>query len=362
MKKKLLNTLFFTTLSAMALAGNAQAVLYDFYVSTTDRTTSAAAFVDYQYNTVTGTASAVGTYNLPSGVVGSLQDARSTLSISGDKNVLAWTGFATGTNVITVFNLTSKTFDTSTRFGTSAYTTAWTQSGSSIYLGGITAAASPGVVTLGGSSATQLRSATYSVDTIRDNNNHLFLSRNTANSTVGVYRADTAGQITSASTWTQLTGTGWTRAGTNVYAGFDFLSTDTLVVANNLTNTIEVYRSADPSQTTNWNLYTSLDLTSLMPGSGDLQQLSLLDLGGNNAQLFFTSGDGTTSTFGTVSWNFSGTSWSFGTASILGTSTSTIFQGVAAVAVIPEPATVGLCALGAGLVLFGLRRSRSRAR
>lgn len=346
-------------LATLTLTGNAHAVLVDFYISTTARSDGAAALAGYRYNTVTGSASLVATYNQPSGITGSLQDQRSTLSVSGDKKYLAWAGFASGTNAITLFNLTTSSFGTTTYSGLNAYTTAWTPSGSSIYLGGVSAATSPGVITTGGTTPTALRSGNLSLDTIRYNNDHLFYSRNTSNANVGVYRADASGLITSSTTWTQLDGTGWDRAGTNVYAGFDFFGTNTLFVANNETNTIEVYRSANPGLTNNWNQYTTLSLSSLLPGSGDLQQLSLVDLGDNNAQLFFTSGDGTTSTFGTVAWNYDGANWSFGTASLLDSSTTMMFQGVAAV---PEPGPFALLAAGAGMLLLRrINRARCRA-
>ena len=361
--------LFFAALLA---GGSAQAQIVDFYVAETDAGTGASTLLEYNFDaSAPTTASLVNTYAL-NGIVGVPATGASatdgSLQLSGDGTMLSYAGFnSSGKSTEVLFNLSSKAADGTTTDTAYTVRSNYTANGSGFYIGGASSATSPGLLGVGGTSATALNSAgAISVNTITANNGNLFYSR-FSTGLGGVYMA--SGLPTGAGTWNLLTGTGWgninTGASRDFVNGMSFLGTNTLFVADGTTNQIDVFTNGSPGTFSSWNLATGY-LSLTLSGAEAIQQLSVQQIDAGDAIIFFTlngttpSGvNGGTSQLDEVSWN---SSTGFGTVHTLASGGATdYFTGVAAV---PEPSTYALLGLGlglAGMVSFLRKAKREQA-
>jgi len=178
-------------------------------------------------------------------------------------------------------------------------------------------------------------------------NGRLYLGRS-AGSTHGVAQFDTPGLLTtSGNSTTLLTGDGWNH-NSGSYLDFAFLGENFLFTTTRSLNAIQVFRNDDPDDTTGWDLYSTVDIGT------NAQRMSLLETGDGNAQIFFNVNESATDSrlLGTVPWTWNETTelWEFGDVEILLDlgEEDRWFQGVAATAIIPEPASFLFFAIALG--------------
>ncbi len=322
------------------------ATLHDIYVtaySTADGGRS-SEIIRYSWDSAASSASWQASDVIPSGYRLSNAANRSQPILSGDGRSLSFVMFNTNTSVttnyFTTFNLSARTFDTTTAVTNSNYNQIWSPDGQGFYAVGTTATgASPGYAAYGSSTVTALRTNQLAMNSVGFHNNRLYASRTAA---TGVLQFQTAGLGTTSGTWTTLSGNGWDESIN--YGQFAFLGEQYLFITDSTNDMIRVfYNASSGTPTAGWNLLTMIATTS----SGT-SALSLIDQGGGVARIFFSGSD----KFGTVTWNGTG----FGELGILGTAPEGYtFQGMVAV---PEPGGILLCGAG-GALLLGLRRGRA---
>jgi len=346
------------------------AATFDVYVTTSERTASPSggALVRYQYDSDLNQF--VGTpvnYNYTAGN-GPIARDYGALSLSGDGQYLAFTTYDGSTNYTNTFNLNTTTLANAAqtpRSGSdSTYRSVWSSDGSNFWAVGNNNGASPAYFGTGTTTPTLIRNATAHMASIGYFNDHLFMSRNTGGSR-GVWMFNDPGLPTttpSSANTTLLSGDGWGTSGFGGFAIHNIQNEAFLFVTNSTNDTIDVFANTVGGATDSWDLQMSVSTVVEGEGLGPLQ-LSLFDTGDDDLRLFFTSntadsGSAGTSIVGSVAWgwNQDTESYEFGTVSILESSDDVMFSGV--VAVIPEPGSGVLVALGLAFLAFRCTRRR----
>lgn len=368
-------------LLGMTLAGalQAHAVIYDVYVTTSERgagTPVGGALVAYQFDTELGEfVGTSGSYNYPIGN-GPISREYGAASLTGNGKYIVFTTYDPSYNYINRFDLTSKELinvaQTPRGSGRSTYRSVWSPDGENFWAVGNNNGASPAYFGLGlTEDPTLIRNATAQMNSITYFNNRLYITRG-GFSNSGIWEFNSPGLPTtrppsSPANTTLLSGSGW--GSTDTYGAMAFynlsLDSETTValafITNATYNTIDLFGNiyVDGNlSTSTWNLMSSVSTVVEGYGLAPLQ-LSLVDEG-DSVRLFFTTNtndndDLGLSTVGTVTWNLTN---GFGDVKILANSDSVAFSGVVAITAIPEPGTVMLVVLGMSVVLFFMRRKR----
>lgn len=335
------------------------------YVAETAVTGHAASILEYDFNASTDAATLENTIALP-GIVGLSTSSTTTaepnegaLELSENGSTLSYAGFNSSHNSVEVqVNLSNDSVNSSTVDTGDVIRASFTADGNTVYAatGSLTVATLPaGVTSTGATTVTSGGEAGVSANNIIYNASlgNIYFSRNSTGAG-GVYMATPSGSglLTTAQSFTILSGTGWSKS--DVYNGMAFLGNNTLFVANTTANALDVFVNTTPSSASGWNTQFTLSLTS----NEDIQQVSVDQLDTNDALVFFTTNSGTgggTSTFDEVSYN---STTGFGTVNTLENSTTEFYSGIVA---IPEPGTYALFGLGLGLIgLMSLRRKAGK--
>ncbi len=357
-------------LSALFLGDKAQAQV-DFYVSETAQSNSATTILEFAFNPLTDTATQIGSYT-PTGVFGGTTANESALEFSENGTSLSYAGFtsaAATTSSEVLFTPSTDTFSTTTKTTSSTIRSSYYGTSTTGTAGFFAASGSsaPRFIAQGASTANAISTdaSTFSANTITYNGGtkNLYVTRNST-SVGGIYTpsANGLGLVTSgAGAFVALTGgtnSGWNTS--DLYTGMAFLGTSNLFVANTTTDTLDLFTAANPDETNDWNLKFSLSLSTLT--TEDIEQISVHSLSATTADIFFTTDGnasgvlpmGGVSTIDEVSYN---SSTGFGTPTILESSSTEYFTGVAAV---PEPGTYAMFGLGFGLLVLIARKRAGR--
>jgi len=353
----------------MFIENDIHAQTVNFYVAETASSGGAASLVDYNFSTLTNSATQVGSPIALTGVFGGATDTESSLELSEDGTSLSYAGFTTATNGTSdevLYNIAGGTTTTAKFAGTarSNYYGTSTDGTAGFYMG--SGADGVSFVAPAGASQTKIENTSgfTSGNTIAYNpaSSNLYVTRNSSSNGNGVYTpsANGVGLIPTTTQTTFIALSGGTNSGWNVndvYNGLGFLGANNLFVVDTTVNTIDVFNAADATKTNDWNMTFSLansdpSFTTTEP----IEQLSVDQVDANDALIFFTTnGLAGTSTLDEVSFN---TTTGFGSVNNLVSGTSEFFTGVAVIQAAPEPSTYALMGLGLGLMCLILNRRK----
>ena len=371
-------------LSALFLGGKAQAQV-DFYVSETAQSTSnsATTILEFTFNPFTDTATQIGTFT-PTGVLGGSSPEEGGLQFTGNGDSLSYSGFnSAGKSTEVLFTPSTDTFNSTSLTSNGTIRNSYYGTSTSGINGFFSATGSQALgfvaQTTGTTTASVVSNDTNATGaagssaldvSYNSGTQNLYYTRNST-VTSGVYTPSQSGSglLASPVTYTQLSGSGWNTSqvttggvttNADLYTGMAFLGTSSLFVADTTKDTLDLFTAANPDETNDWNLKFSLSLSTLT--TEDIEQISVHPLSATTADIFFTT-DGTsagamsplggTSTVDEVSYN---SSTGFGTPTILESSSTESFTGVAAV---PEPGTWAMFGLGLGLMVLMLARKKA---
>lgn len=377
-----------------------QAETFNFYlmrvgdgVATLNANGAALSLLEMTTDGTSGGTNLLNIYNAPTSgastqiTQGGTFSTTGSLDVSLDGNHLMFTGWgasvgstligSSGTNgttrtatpiVIGDFNLTTKTFDTSTRLtnvftgsnssggpngvasvdGSSYWLTGSLTGGNDPTYGLVYAAngATTGINQLSSNGTSSGALATTDVEIL---DGTVYVSRGAGTSPArGVYSTNNGLDGSQLHTMTILPGGAFSNS--DAYSSFEFLNDSTMLVTK--TTGIEVFTESGG----NWTKLTGLNQSF---SSSSMRQMGLVDNGTGTAMVLYTVSGGTSNN---SLWAvpFDTTALTFGTAQqLLSAGANYTFTGVAGLTTVPEPSSIILLSLagaGAGWILLRRRR------